>query len=162
MIRSALTSLLLAATFAATPSVTQEIVVNRQRVSFWRTAELDDAKKEAAATHKPIAWIASAAQFLDGRGIISGKSSRAATAHALFALRDRAVIVYEDAYAENHKVLPLVDAALHTPNPHYTPPTVVFLNPDATEVLATVTYEKDYVKRAHALADALAQCKSKL
>jgi hypothetical protein len=56
-------------------------------------------------------------------------------------LRSRTVLVFEDAFEENHKVLPLVDAALHTPDKNYTPPKVIFLNPEATEVLATVEYE---------------------
>jgi len=59
-------------------------------------------------------------------------------------------------------VLPLVDKALHTPEPHYTPPKVIFLNPEATEVLATVEYEPDFQKRAHALVDALEQAEAKL
>ena len=138
------------------------ITINNQSCPFWRTADLESAKKEAASEHKPIAWIASASQFLDGKGIISGMSSRSATLHAFFALRDRTVLVFEDAYAENHKVLALVDSALHTPDPHYTPPTVVFLNPDASEVLAKVPYEADFVKRAHDLANALETVKEKL
>lgn len=138
------------------------ITINNQSCAFWRTADLESAKKEAAAAHKPIAWIASASQFLDGQGIISGMSSRSATLHAFFALRTRTVLVFEDAYAENHNVLALVDIALHTPDPHYTPPTVVFLNPDATEVLAKVPFETDFVKRAHDLADALETVKGKL
>ena len=72
------------------------------------------------------------------------------------------MLVFEDAYVENHKVLPLVDQALHTPDPHYTPPKVIFLNPEATEVLATVEYQPDFVKRAQALANALAQVDAKM
>jgi hypothetical protein len=44
----------------------------------------------------------------------------------------------------NHNVLPLVDKALHTPNPHYTPPSVVFLDPEAKQVLTVVTYEREF------------------
>ena len=51
-------------------------------------------------------------------------------------------------YEENHKVLPLVDKALHTPDPHYTPPKVIFLNPDNTEVQASVRYEAVVGKQA--------------
>lgn len=158
-------TLFLFAVCCALPAVAGQklvVTINNQSCAFWRTADLDSAKKEAAAAHKPIAWIASASQFLDGQGIISGMSSRSATLHEFFALRDRTILVFEDAYAENHQVLQLVDAALHTPNPHYTPPTVVFLNPDATEVLAKVPYETDFVKRAHDLADALETVKGKL
>lgn len=147
--------------FTANAGEKLAVSINNQSCAYWRTADLESAKKEAAAAHKPIAWIASASQFLDGQGIISGMSSRSATLHEFFALRDRTVLVFEDAYSENHQVLQLVDAALHSPNPHYTPPTVVFLNPDATEVLAKVPYETDFVKRAHDLADALANVKEK-
>ena len=137
------------------------ITVNKQTISAWRTVDLESAKKEAAAAHKPIAWIATSPKLLDGAGTISQESSRGATLHAFFALRTRAVLVFMDAYEENHKVLPLVDDALHTPNPHYTPPTVVFLDPQATNVLATVIYEPDFIKRAKALANALEQIKGK-
>jgi len=138
------------------------IAIGGKTISAFRTADLESAKQEAAAAHKPIAWIASAPQLFDGHGTISLPNSRGATLHAFFALRDKAVLVFEDAYAENHKVLQLVDAALHTPDPHYTPPKVIFLNPDATEVLAKVEYEPDFMKRAHALADALDQVKEKM
>jgi hypothetical protein len=138
------------------------LVVNRQTISVYRTADLESAKKEAAAAHKPIAWIASSPKAFEQPDSISGKSSSAATLHAFYALRTQTVLVFEDAYEENHKVLPLVDQALHTPNPHYTPPTVVFLDPGATHVLATVTYEGDYVKRARALAKALEDTKGNI
>jgi len=131
-------------------------------ISAYRTADLEQAKKEAAAAHKPIAWIASATKLLSETGTIARPDGRGATFHAFYALRTRTVLVFEDAYVENHKVLPLVDTALHTPDPHYTPPTVLFLNPDATEVLAKVEYEPDFIKRAHALADALAQVDAKM
>jgi hypothetical protein len=42
-----------------------------------------------------------------------------------------------------------LDEALHTPNPHYTPPTVVFLDSAASQVLATVIYEPDFAKRSN-------------
>ncbi len=131
-------------------------------ISAYRTADLESAKKEAVAAHKPIAWIASVTKVLGETGTIARPDGRGATFHAFFVLRTRAVLVFEDAFEENHKVLPLVDIALHTPDPHYTPPKVIFLNPDATEVLATVEYEPDFQKRAHALADALAQVDAKM
>jgi hypothetical protein len=138
------------------------IVINHQTISLYRTADLEEAKKAASSAHKPIAWIASALQVLDGRGTIALKTSRGATLHAIYALRDRAILVFEDAYLENHKVLPLIDQALHTPDPHYTPPTVIFLDPEAGQVLVKVIYEPDFVKRAHDLADALDQVKAKM
>lgn len=135
-------------------------------ISAWRTADLDAAKKEAAQEHKPIAWIASSPEFLDGKGRISSNGSRGATLHAFYALRDQTVLVFEDGFGENHKVLQMVDDAVHTrdgkPNHEPTLPTVVFLNPDVTEVIAIVDFEPDFVKRAHLLADALKEAKSKM
>jgi hypothetical protein len=136
--------------------------VGNATISAYHTADLESAKKEAAAAHQPIAWIASVTKVLGEQGTIAGANGRGATFHAFYALRNRAVLVFEDAYEENHRVLPLVDTALHTPDQHYTPPKVIFLNPDATEVLATVEYEPDFQKRARALADALAQVDAKM
>jgi len=138
------------------------MVINGQTINAWRTGQLKDAEKQAVAEHKPIAWIASDAHYLDGIGEISTDGSRGATLHALYALRDRAVLVFEDAYAENHKDLPLVDQALHSPNPDYAVPVVVFLNPDGTQVLAKVPFESDFVKRAQALANALGEVEAKM
>jgi hypothetical protein len=137
------------------------VTINKQTISAYRTADLEAAKQEAISAKKPIAWIASSPKLLDGTGAISGTSSRSATLHAFFALRSSCVLVFMDAYEENHKVLQFVDEALHTPNPHYTPPTVVFLDSAATQVLATVIYEPDFAKRAAALAKGLAQAKGK-
>jgi len=135
--------------------------VNNQLISVYPTSDLESAKKEAASAHKPIAWIASSAKFFDGRGSITQTNSRGATLHSLFALRTRAVLVYMDAYEENHKCPEFIDSALHHPDPHYTPPTVIFLNSEADKVLATVLYEPDFVKRAKALASALDEVKGK-
>jgi len=156
--------LVLAITFAslcvhAADKVT--VMINKQTISAYRTVDLEAAKKEAIAAKKPIAWIASSPALLDGTGKISGTGSKSSTLHAFYALRDRCVLVFMDANAENHKVLQLVDDALHTPDPHYTPPTVVFLNSEATKVLAKVTHERDFVKRAKALTSALEEIKGK-
>jgi hypothetical protein len=136
--------------------------LNNQTISAYRTPDIETAKKEAAAAHKPIAWVASAPKLLDGHGTIALSNSRGATLHAFLAMHDRAVLVFMDAYEENHKVPELIDNALHTPDPHYTPPTVLLLDPDLKRVLATVIYEPDFTKRAQALANALQEAKSKL
>lgn len=136
--------------------------IGNQTISAWRTADLESAKKEAIASHKAIGWIASSAKSVEEPGTISSDGTRGATLHAFYALRNRVVLVFEDGFAENHQVLPLVDDAIHTPNPHPTLPVVVFLNPDATEVLAKVDFEPDFVKRAHALADALDQVNARM
>jgi hypothetical protein len=135
--------------------------INNQLISAYRTSDLELAKQEAVSSRKPIAWIASAPKLLDGRGTISQTNSRGATLHALFALRARAVLVFMDAYEENHKSPGFIDYALHHPDPHYTPPTVLLLDPEATNVIATVIYEPDFVKRAKALAQGLEEAKGK-
>ena len=160
-LRLALVALLALASFRSYAADKLTVTINKQIISAYRTADLESAKKEATAAHKPIAWIATAPQLLDGRGTIALTNSRGATLHAFYALRDKAVLVYEDAYAENHQVLPLVDEALYTPDPHYTPPTVIFLDAEAKQVLAKVIYEPDFVKRANALAKALDEIKGK-
>lgn len=136
--------------------------IGNQTITAWRTADLESAKKEAAAEHKAIGWIASSSQSVEEPGTIAQSGTRGATLHAFYALRDRVVLVFEDGFAENHQVLQLVDDAIHTPNHNPTLPVVVFLNPDATEVLAKVAFEPDFVKRAHALADALDQVKARM
>jgi hypothetical protein len=138
------------------------ITIGNQTITAWRTADLESAKKEAAAEHKAIGWIASSARSVTEPGTIAQSGTRGATLHAFYALRNRVVLVFEDGFAENHQVLQLVDDAIHTPNHNPTLPVVVFLNPDATEVLAKVTFEPDFVKRAHALADALDQVKARM
>ena len=135
--------------------------INGVNVSAYRTADLENAKKDAKAANKPIVWIAADPQSIKGPGIIAEESSNGATWHAFYSMRDKAILVFEDAYAENHQVLDFIDQALHTPNPHYTPPTVLFLNSDATEVIATVTYERNFVKRAQKLTKALEEIKGK-
>ena len=137
------------------------IRINNQLISAYRTSDFESAKQDAAAAHKPIAWIASSPKVLDGRGNISQNTSRGATLHEFFALRDRAVLVFMDAYEENHKVPDFIDYALHHPDPHYTPPTVLLLDPEAKMVLATIIYEPDFTKRAKALAKALDEVKGK-
>lgn len=57
---------------------------------------------------------------------IALEDSRGATLHALYALRSRTVLVFEDAYAKHHQVLPAVDKALHTLHAGWATPFVVF------------------------------------
>src|SRR6266853_2520218 len=77
--------------------------INNQTISAYRTVDLEEAKKEAGAAHKAIAWIASSPKLLDGRGTISMTNSRGATLHAFLALHGKTVLVFMDAYEENHK-----------------------------------------------------------
>ncbi len=94
------------------------VIVNGEPIAVYRTADLETASKEASAAHKAVAWIASSPKVLDGKGTISQTTPRGATLHALFALRHRTVLVFMDAYEENHKVPRFIDEALHTPDPH--------------------------------------------
>jgi hypothetical protein len=98
---------------------------------------------------------------MNGPGEMTERGSGNATLYAFYILKDKAILVFEDAYAENHRVLPLVDKALHTPNPHYTPPSVVFLDSEAKQVLAVVTYEREFANRSRSFADALERIKGK-
>ncbi|HUA68793.1 MAG TPA: TlpA disulfide reductase family protein [Candidatus Saccharimonadales bacterium] len=138
------------------------VVINGQIITAWRTSQLKDAEQEAKSEHKPIAWVVSSHEFLDGVGKISSNGSRGATLHAIYALRDRAILVFEDAMVENHKDLALVDRALHSPDPDYICPVVVFLNPDATRVLAKVPFQQNFEKRGKALANALGEVEAKM
>ncbi len=160
------TALFLGALVGAQAGDKLTVRIGDYTISAWRTADLESAKKEAAKEHKPIAWVASSPEYLDGKGRISSNGSKGATLHALYALRDQTVLVFEDGFAENHKVLQMVDDAVHTLNGQYTHhpslPVVVFLNPDATRVITEVTFEPDFVKRAHLLADALKAAKAKI
>jgi hypothetical protein len=137
------------------------VTINGQTISAWRTADLESAKKEAIAAHKPIAWIAAGPDCLSGEYDMKARGSGNATKYAFYILRDKAILVFEDAYAENHKVLALVDRALHTPDPHYQLPSVVFLDPEAKKVLTVVTYERDFANRSRSFADALDRIKGK-
>jgi len=76
------------------------VTINQQTISAWRTADLESAKQEAVAAHKPIAWIAASPDFLHGPGEMSNPGSGNATWYAFYILRDKAILVFEDAYAE--------------------------------------------------------------
>jgi hypothetical protein len=155
-------SLLIFAVFDTNAADKVTVRINNQTISAWRAADFESAKKEAAAQHKPIAWVGSELRLLDGEGKISTNGGRGATLHALYALRDQTILVFEDGPTENHKVLQFVDDAIHKPKDQWVAPIVIFLNPSITKVLATVTFEPDFVKRAHALADGLNQAKEKM
>jgi hypothetical protein len=77
--------------------------INSQPISAWRAADFESAEKEAAAQHKPIAWVGSELSLLEGPGKISTNGGRGATLHALYALRGQTILVFEDAPTENHE-----------------------------------------------------------
>ena len=63
------TTILTFAFFSANAADKITVRIGHQTVSAWRTVDLESAKKEAAAEHKPIAWIASGLQDLAGTKI---------------------------------------------------------------------------------------------
>ena len=146
---------------ALTPAVDAadqvELKMGAKTIRAWHIADVEAAQKEARESNRAIAWIASSPKVLEDNCSIALASGRGATQHAFFALADKAVLVFQDAYAENHQGPKIVDEALHTPDPHYTPPTVVFLDAELKEVLAKVEYEPNFAKRKAAFAEALAK-----
>jgi peroxiredoxin len=138
------------------------MVINGQTVTAWRTGQLKNAEAQARSEHKPIAWILSNPDYLDGTGQISSENSRGATVHVLYAFRDRAVLVFQDPYTEHHSVLPSVHEAVNALAAGWTTPLVMLLDPDGAHVLATIPFEPDFVKRAHALANALGEAEAKM
>jgi len=133
------------------------IKVNNRTISAYRLADFEQAKKEAKESKKHIAWIASSPKVLENNGSITGTSGRAATSHAFAAMGDRAVLVFQDAFAENHQGPAIVDEALHTPNPHYTPPSVVILDAELSRVVGVILYEPDFERRKEAFKNAILQ-----
>jgi len=51
--------LLLCGLFSASAADKLTVTINGQTISAWRTSDLESAKKQAAAEHKPIAWVGS-------------------------------------------------------------------------------------------------------
>ena len=76
--------------------------LNNQTIVMWRTADLEAAKKAAAAALKRIAWGSSATKMINGRGTISADTLRGAALHALYAYRSQTALIFEEAYEENH------------------------------------------------------------
>ena len=62
--RLALFVLLAFASFRSHAADKLTVTINKQIISAYRTADLESAKKEAAAAHKPIAWIATSPTVL--------------------------------------------------------------------------------------------------
>ena len=94
-----------------------------------RMSQLEEVKKRAAAEHKPIAWIGTFSKYLAPYDKPMGNGSHAATAYAIRALQNDAILIYSNSETENHQEPAIVDRELHTPNPHYTAPVVVILTP---------------------------------
>jgi len=133
-----------------------EIQLNGKAIRAYHLSDLAQAQKQAKDAKMPIAWIASSPNVLQNNGNIALSNGRGATLHAFSVFADKAVLVFQDAYAENHQGPQIVDHALHTPDPHYTPPTVVLLDSELKKVLATIPYEPDFNKRKQAFQQATA------
>jgi hypothetical protein len=106
----------------------------------YRLSQLEEAKKRAAAEGKPIAWIGTFSKSLAPYDNLMGKSSHAATAYAIRALQNDAILITSDSETENHKEPPIVDHELHTPDPHYTAPVVVILTPSLDKVITKILF----------------------
>src|SRR5262245_24119450 len=62
--------------------------------AVYRMSQLEEAKKRAAAEHKPIAWISTFTTNLAPHPKPLGKGSHAATAYAIRALQNDAILIY--------------------------------------------------------------------
>jgi hypothetical protein len=126
----------------------------------YRLTELSQAQTEARQDGKPLAFIATKLSLLQENEPITGTGGAAASIHDFEALKNAAVIVFTDAYAENHTQPSLVDIALHPPDDvHYTPPKVVITDADLTKVIAVVPYTRDHATRQSLLTAALTKIK---
>jgi hypothetical protein len=126
----------------------------------YRLTELSQAQAEARQDGKPLAFIATKLSLLQENELVTGTGGAAASIHAFEALKNAAVIVFTDAYTENHTQPSLVDIALHPPDDvHYTPPKVVITDPDLTKVIAVVPYTRGYATRQSLLTAALTKIK---
>jgi hypothetical protein len=127
----------------------------------YRLSQVEEVKKRAAAEGKPIAWIGTFAETLAPYEKLMGQSSHAATAYAIRALQNDAILIYSDSGTENHKDPPIVDHELHTPNPHYMAPVVVILTPSLDKVITKILYIADSHERIRAYTDALKKIRDK-
>ena len=126
-----------------------------------RMSQLEEVKKRAAAEHKPIAWIGTFSKSLAPYDKPMGKSSHAATAYAIRALQNDAILIYSDSKTENHQEPAIVDHELHTPNPQYTAPVVVILTPAMDKVIAKILFTPDSQDRVRVYTDVLKKIRDK-
>jgi hypothetical protein len=124
-------------------------------------SQLEEAKKRAVGEHKPIAWIATFTTNLAPHPKPIGKGSHAATAYAIRALQNDVILIYSDSATENHQEPPIVDHEIHTPDPHFTVPVVVILNPALNKVIAKILYIADGQERIRAYTEALKKIRDK-
>jgi hypothetical protein len=128
--------------------------------ALYRMDQLEEVKKLATTEHKPIAWIGLFARNLTAWNNLKGKGSHAATAYAIRALQNDAVLIYSDE-TQNHHEPPIIDHELHTPNPEYVSPTVVILTPAMDKVITKILYIEDGNERIQAYTEALKKIRDK-
>jgi hypothetical protein len=128
---------------------------------YYRMNRLEEATKLAATQGKPIAWIASFAEYLAPYERLMGTGSHAATAYAFRALQNDAIIVFSDARTENHQEPAIVDQALHTPEPHYTVPGVIILTPNLDKVIFKTPMVVEPGPRVASFTEALKKIRDK-
>ncbi len=126
----------------------------------YRLSELKEAQAEARAEGKPLAFLATKRSLLQEDGNMLGDSGIDAGIHAYEAFKNTTVLVFTDAFTENHTQPRIVDAALHPPDDvHYVPPKVVITDADLTRVIFVVPFNADATARQHLMAAALAKIK---
>jgi len=126
----------------------------------YRLSELKEAQAEARAEGKPLAFLATKLSLLQEDGDMLGNNGIDAGIHAYEAFKNTTVLVFTDAYTENHTQPGIVDAALHPPDDvHYMPPKVVITDAELTRVIFVVPYNPDPTARQHLMAAALAKIK---
>src|SRR6266542_6204866 len=69
----------------------------------YHLSQLEEVKKRAVAEGKPVAWIGTFSKTLAPYDNLMGKSSHAATAYAIRALQNDAILITSDSDTENHK-----------------------------------------------------------
>jgi hypothetical protein len=128
---------------------------------LYRMNQLTEAKERAKRENKPIAWIATAPEYLAPYAKLMGNGSHAGTAYAIRALRNETIMVFSDARTENHHEPKIVDEALHSPNPHYNVPGVVVLTPALDKVICTAPFASDAQERIRIFTEALKKIRDK-
>lgn len=131
------------------------------RPTIYRLNQVEEAKKRAMAEDKPIAWIGGVTAHLEPYDKPKGQSSHAATAYAIAALQKETILVFSDGQTENHTEPPIVDQALHSPNPHYNIPYVIILTPSLDKVICKAPYAADFSERVRIFTAVLNEIRDK-
>jgi len=157
---------LIAVTFPLLPAFGSESAppanpITPARPTIYRLSQVEEAKKRALAEDKPIAWIGGVTEHLEPYDKLQGKSSHAATAYAIRALQNETILVFSDGQTENHTEPPIVDQALHSPNPHYNIPYVIILTPSLDKVICKVPYAEEFADSVKIYTAVLKQIRDK-